>query len=151
MIYEGEKIYYKPKGGCLRLPFAFCVVIIIALLFLSSCATKSRIEYRDRDVNRYITNVVHDTLREKIHDSVYVSVMQKNDTVFVTKYKESIRFKDKIVEKHDTCWRDSIETQYREITKEVTKYPKTYWLFMAISIISVIFVILKLKKWLQIF
>lgn len=146
MIYEGEKIYYKQKGGCLRLPFAFCVVIIIAFLFLSSCATKTRIEYRDRNVNHYITNVVHDTLREKIHDSVYVSVMQKNDTVFVTKYKESIRFKDKIVEKHDTCWRDSVVTQYKETTKEVTKYPKFYWWFMGISIISVIFAIYKIKK-----
>jgi len=42
MIYEGEKIYYKPKGGCLHLPFVFCVVMIIAFLLLSSCATISR-------------------------------------------------------------------------------------------------------------
>lgn len=128
--------------------YFFYFILFWYILTLSSCATKTKVEYRDRDVNHYITNVVHDTLIEKQSDSVYYSIVMKGDTVYQTKYKEKIRWRDRIVEHRDTCWRDSIVKDYKEVTKEVTKYPKTYWLFMGISIISIIFVILKLKKWL---
>lgn len=131
--------------GCFGASIAYGLILILVLLF-SSCATKTRIEYRDRDVNHYINKEVHDTLVERIMDSVYLETKQSGDTIYITKYKEKTRWKEKIVERHDTCWRDSITTQYKETTKEITKYPKSYWWFMGISIISVIFAIYKIKK-----
>jgi len=125
------------------------VVIFCFVLCLSSCATKT-IEYRDRDVNHYITNTVHDTLIDKATDSVYVNVYTKGDTVFKEKYKERTRWRDRIVERHDTCYRDSIVTEYKEMTKEVTKVPTFYKYCLWFSIIVVIFAIIKLVRWVQI-
>lgn len=90
--------------------YVYAIIAFIVILALSSCATKTRIEYRDRDVNHYITNVVHDTLIDKTTDSVFCEIKVKGDTVFSTKYKEKTRWRDRIVEKHDTCYRDSIVT-----------------------------------------
>jgi hypothetical protein len=128
----------------------FATFVIALVLLLSSCATKTQIEYRDRVVDHYITKEVHDTLRENTTDSVYFEVVVKGDTVYKTKYKEKIMWRDRIVERHDTCWRDSVVTEYKEKTKEIVKYPKTYWWFLGISLISVIFAIVKIVRWLQI-
>lgn len=55
--------------------------------------------------------------------------------------KTQIKWKEKIV------YRDSIRTVEKEIPVEVIKevkvYPKTYWLFMAISIAALAYIILK--------
>ncbi len=126
------------------------VVIFCFVLLMSSCATKTKIEYRHRDVNHYITNTIHDTLIDKTTDSVYVNVYTKGDTVFKEKYKERTRWRDRIVERHDTCYRDSIVTEYKETTKEVTKVPKFYKYCLWFSIIVVIFAIIKLVRWVQI-
>ena len=127
------------------------VVIFCFVLFLSSCATKTKIEYRDRDVNHYITNTVHDTLIDKTTDSVYVNVYTKGDTVFKEKYKERTRWRDRIVERHDTCYRDSIVTEYKETVKEVTKIPKIYTISLLFSIGCIIFAIIKLVRWVKTF
>lgn len=127
--------------------------IIIALtfiLFLASCATKTKIEYRDRDVNHYITNTVHDTLITNTHDSVYYEVLVKGDTVYATKYKEKFIYLDKIKIEKDTCWRDSVVTEYKETVKEVVKIPKIYKFALFVSLLSIIFAIVKLMKWLRI-
>ena len=127
----------------------YIVVLLLIMVFvLSSCATKTKIEYRDRDVNHYITNTVHDTLIDKTTDSVYFEVMVKGDTVFKTKYKEKIRWRDRIVERHDTCWRDSVVTEYKETVKEDVKIPKIFWFSLFFSIVCVIFAITKVIRWL---
>ena len=130
----------------------YAIIIIAIVLLLSSCATKAKIEYHDRDVNHYITNTVHDTLIDKTTDSVYFEVMVKGDTVYQTKYKEKTRWRDRIVERHDTCWRDSIVTEYKETTKEITKIPKIYKISLFFSILCIIFAIAflikQLRRWL---
>ena len=136
------------RNGCGQ-PMLAMIIIAIILIF-SSCATKTKIEYRDRDVNHYITNTVHDTLIDKTTDSVYFEVKVKGDTVYQTKYKEKTRWRDRIIERHDTCWRDSVVTEYKETVKEVTKIPKIFWVSLFISIICVIFAFIKLVRWLQI-
>lgn len=136
------------SNGCVT-QLAIVIIILIASFF-SSCATKSKIEYRDRIVDNYITKEVHDTLRENTTDSVYFEVIAKGDTVFKTKYKEKTRWRDRVVERIDTCWRDSVVTEYKETEKEVVKYPKTYWWFLGISIISIIFAFVKLTRWVQV-
>lgn len=129
--------------------YVYAIIAFIVILTLSSCATRTRIEYRDRDVNHYITNVVHDTLIDKTTDSVFYEVKVKGDTVFATKYKEMTRWRDRIVEKHDTCFRDSIVTVKKETTVEIVKIPKIYRISLLFSILVIIFAIIKALKWVR--
>ena len=126
------------------------VILIITTLLLSSCSTKTKIEYRDRDVNHYVTQYVHDTLRLETKDSTYHFVKVVNDTVFDTKYVERTKWREKVVERHDTCWRDSVVTEYKETIKEVTKVPKLYSYALIFSILVLIYGLIKLAKWLKI-
>lgn len=132
--------------GCFPQLAAF---VLFFVLLLSSCATKTRIEYRDRIVDNYIIRYVRDTLIDKQSDSVYVEVFTKGDTVYKIKYKEIRRFVDKIVERHDTLWRDSISTEKVEVVREVKKIPKLYSYSMVFSIFIIIFAIIKIAKWLR--
>lgn len=145
------KIWNNSIGntGCFWQTMKICL-IALCVMMLASCATKTKIEYRDRDVNHYITNTVHDTLIDKTTDSVYFEVKVKGDTVFQTKYKEKTRWRDRIVERHDTCWRDSVVTEYRETVKEVTKIPKIFKISLIFSILCCIFAFVKLTRWLKI-
>ena len=136
-----EKAMYN---GC-GVPTCLAVVVFIVVMFFSSCATRTKIEYKDRDVYHYVTKVEKDTVMERVHDSVYIH--ERNDTVWFEKWHT--KYIDKIVERHDTCWRDSLVTEYKETIKEVVKYPKTYWWFLGISIISIIFAFVKVSRWLR--
>ena len=124
--------------------------ILFGIICFTSCATNTKIEYRDRIVDHYNTIVQHDTLREHTSDSIFEKIYVKGDTVYNTKYVEKTRWRDRIVERHDTCWRDSVVTEYKKTTKEVTKIPKLFWISMCFSILVIIFAIVKLIRWLQI-
>lgn len=137
-------------GGCFLPTMQIAIFVIVALLLFTSCATKTKIEYRDRDVNHYVTNTVHDTLIDKTTDSVYFEVLVKGDTVYKTKYNEKTRWRDRIIERHDTCWRDNVVTEYKETVKEVTKIPKILNVSLFISIVCIIFVFVKFIRWLKI-
>lgn len=127
--------------------FIFTVITATILLF-SSCATKTKIEYRDRDVNHYITNTVHDTLIEKSTDSIFQEIKVSGDTVFVTKYKLQTKWRDRVAYK-DSVVRDSIiVNNYKEEIKEVTKIPKIYTIAFIIAIIIII--LAGIKIWLKI-
>lgn len=123
---------------------------IVALVLFSSCATKKQIEYRDREVVKYVTKVHHDTLINNVHDSIYHTIFQKGDTIYDTKYVYHTKYRDKIVEKTDTCWRDSVVVQNKNTIKEVVKIPIIYKISLFLSIIFCIFVIIKFVRWLQI-
>ena len=138
------------RNGCFGNGLRIAMIVIVAIIMLSSCATNTKIGYRDRIVDHYNTVVQHDTLREHTSDSIFEKIYVKGDTVYNTKYVEKTRWRDRVVERHDTCWRDSITTEYKETTKEVVKYPKTYWWFLGFTILFFIFAFVKLKKWLKI-
>lgn len=125
------------------------IIAFLSLFLLAACATRTRIEYRDRDVNHYITNTIHDTLINNTRDSIYVEVLAKGDTIWRTKYVEKTRWRDRIVERHDTCWRDSIVVEYKENVKEVTRVPKIYKFSLLLSILCIIFVFIKFTRWLK--
>lgn len=125
------------------------IIAFLSLFLLAACATRTRIEYRDRDVNHYITNTIHDTLINNTRDSIYVEVLAKGDTIWRTKYVEKTKWRDRIVERHDTCWRDSIVVEYKENVKEVTRVPKIYKFSLLLSILCIIFVFIKLTRWLK--
>lgn len=129
---------------------ASLLIFFLTFVVFCSCATKTKIGYRDRDVNHYITNTVHDTLIDKTTDSVYFEVKVKDDTVYQTKYKEKTRWRDRIIERHDTCWCDSVVTKYKETVKEVTKIPNIYKFSLVFMVIGVIFAFIKFTRWLKI-
>ena len=121
--------------------------VFLAVLMFCSCATKTKIEYVDREVVKYQKQVVHDTLINNIHDSVYHTVFQRGDTIYDTKYVEKTKYRDRVVVKTDTCYRDSVVT--KKETVEIVKYPKTYKYAVAISLIFFIFVAYKFARWLK--
>lgn len=126
------------------------IILLSLVIALCSCATKTKIEYVDREVVKYKTIVQHDTLIQNTHDSIYHTIYQKGDTVYDTKYIEKTRWRDKVVVKTDTCYRDSIRTEIRESVVEKQKIPKWCYISLVISAIFVIFAIGKFVKWLQV-
>lgn len=130
-------------------PIVATIVITLILVF-SSCATKREIQYVDRDVVKYETKVQHDTLINNIHDSVYHTVFQKGDTIYDTKYVEKTKYRDRVVVRIDTCYRDSIQTVIKESVKEKQIIPKWCYYLLVFSIIVIIFAIVKVIRWLQI-
>ena len=122
--------------------------LMVTVLLFVGCATKSKIEFRDRDVFKYITSVQHDTLVNNIHDSVYNNTFTRGDTVYNIKYKERVAYRDRIVFKNDTIKKDSIQTQYKENTIIKNKIPKWCWILLVINIILCTFVGVKFYiKW----
>ena len=130
-------------------PIVVTIVITLILAF-SSCATKTKIEYVDREVVKYQKQVVHDTLINNIHDSVYHTVFQKGDTVYDTKYVEKTKWRDRVVVKTDTCYRDSIQVQIKESVIEKQKIPKWCYYCLGVCVLFIIFAIIKFVKWLRI-
>ena len=122
--------------------------IMCALFLLSGCATKSKIDYRDREVIKYIKSIQHDTLINNVHDSVYNNIFTRGDTVYNFKYKERVSFKDRIVFRTDTLKKDSIQTQYKENTIVKKIIPKWCWILLVVNVFFCIFVGLKYyNKW----
>ena len=136
------------RNGCGQ-PMLTMIIIAIILIF-SSCATKTKIEYVDREVVKYQKEVVHDTLIQHTHDSIYHTVFQKGDTTYDTKYVERTQFKDRVVVRTDTVYKQKVKTEIKENTKEVIKIPKLFWISMCFSIIVIIFAIITVIRWVQI-
>lgn len=135
------------RSGC-GAPFYLAVIIGIVFL-LCSCATKSKIEYRDREVVKYNTQYVHDTTFVDRHDSIYHAIFQKGDTIYDTKYVEKTKWRDHIVVKTDTCYRDSIQTQIKETAIEKKIIPKWCYVCLVFCVLFIIFAIVKLIRWVQ--
>lgn len=147
------------------------LLIIPLILMMVGCALKKpNLTEREVIVVKYIDSVVwhdstiyHDVYREYYND--YTGML---DTLYMeTSYSEFTAFNDTILRvlrgtasnkdvkipvqikwKEQIVYRDSI--QYKEVpypvevVKTKTKYPKTYWIFMGISILSLGFAALKL-------
>lgn len=128
----------------------YLIYFLLLYLLCCSCATRREIEYVDREVVKVEKEVVHDTLREEKHDSVYVSVEKRNDTVFSTKYVERTKYRDRIVEKYDTITKDSIIVQTKEEITEKRVTPKWCYVCLAVCIVFVGFYIIKILRWLKI-
>ena len=148
MYNEWKQQQILNNAGC-GTPILAAIVLLIVMV-LSSCATKTKIEYVDREVVKYQKEIVHDTLIQHTHDSVYHTVFQKGDTVYNTKYVEKTRWKDKVVYRTDTCYQDSIRTIIKESVKEKQITPKWCYYLLVFSIIVIIFAIVKVIRWVQI-
>ena len=125
-------------------------VFVTLLCLLVGCATKTKIEYQDREVVKYVTKVQHDTLVNNVHDSIYHTVFQKGDTVYDAKYVEHTKYRDKIIARIDTCYKDSIQVQNKEVVIEKKTIPKWCYYCLVLNVLFIIFAIIKVKRWLTI-
>lgn len=124
----------KLLGYLQKAAITAAIMAFLACLF-TSCKTTHDVqtEYVDRYVHdsiyieRVDTLVKVDVRRDSVllHDSVYVSVFQRADTIYKT--REVFKYRDRVQIKHDTVYDVKIDVQYKEridtayINKEVVK------------------------------
>ena len=108
-----------------------CVFIVLLLAWVlrgcKTCECLPSVEYRDSIVTRYH----HDTIQTYAKDSVFIH--QKGDTVWRERW--SIRWRDKIVERHDTIYCDQ-EKETVRVERVVPTYYKgvslAFWILVAL-------------------
>ena len=144
MCNEWKQQQILNNAGC-GTPILATIVLLVVMM-LSSCAAKTKIEYVDREVVKYQKEVVHDTLIQHTHDSVYHTVFQKGDTIYDTKYVEKTKWRDRAVVKIDTCYRDSIRTVIKESVKEKQIIPKWCYYSIVFSVLFLIFALIKFTR-----
>lgn len=112
------------------------VICLLWLCLLNSCKTCEcfpSIEYRDSIVTRYY----HDTIQTYEKDSVFIHA--RGDTVWRERW--SIRWRDKIVERHDTIYQDR-QTETVRVEKVVPTFYRTctygFWLILLILIVGAV-------------
>ena len=114
-----------------------CVFIALLLVWVlrgcKTCVCLPSVEYRDSIVTRYH----HDTIQTYEKDSIFIHA--KGDTVWRERW--SIRWRDKIVERHDTIYQDR-KTEMVRVEKVVPTFYRTctrgFWLMLSILIVGVV-------------
>ena len=121
--------------------FIIAFLLLLALAVCCGCKTIHDVQYVDREV----VKESHDTLTLEVHDSVYNEVIQKGDTVRITKYKERIKYKDRVVVKTDTL--TVIDVQKETIEKRYI--PKWCYWCLGACCVALLFAIFKVARWLR--
>lgn len=110
------------------------VICLLWLCLLNSCKTCEclpSVEYRDSIVTRYH----HDTIQTYEKDSIFIHA--KGDTVWRERW--SIRWRDKIVERHDTIYQDR-QTETVRVEKVVPAYYKgvslAFWMLVVLIAVA---------------
>lgn len=108
--------------------------ILLLLWLLSGCKTCEclpSVEYRDSIVTRYL----HDTIQTYEKDSIYIHA--KGDTVWRERW--SIRYRDKIVERHDTIYKDK-QSEVVRVERVVSAYYRgiswAFWVLVALLVVA---------------
>lgn len=110
------------------------VICLLWLCLLNSCKTCEcfpSVEYRDSIVTRYH----HDTIQTYEKDSIFIHA--RGDTVWRERW--SIRWRDKIVERHDTIYQDR-QTETVRVEKVVPAYYKgvslAFWVLVVLLLVA---------------
>ena len=83
--------------------YARIIIITIAALCLSACKSIKYVPVETIKVDTtYISQIKIDSIYHR--DSIYVE--HKGDTVYLSKYKYLYKY----IEKHDTLWREKVDT-----------------------------------------
>lgn len=93
-------------------------VMLACLFALASCTTGQKLT-QSTDSTRI--SYVRDTLYLNTRDSVYIDRYTAGDTVYVTKYAERWRIRDKIVNHTDTI------TRTETVTETITVADRSGW------------------------
>ena len=114
------------------------VALIIGLLLLISfvgCKTTQPIA-QTRDSIRI--EYKHDSIYLYERDSVFVDKWRANDTVFVTTTKWQVRYRDKVVELHDTIATQRTDTvQVKYIPQYYYATSRGFWILLVILIVAI--------------
>ena len=144
--------------------------IILSLLLLDGCGHTKYIPIKEQVIVHQVdsiawhdSTIVHNVYKEHYKDytglldtlkmeNTYSTFTAYNDTTANTLKGEienkPISIPEKIKWKEKTVYKDSIQT--KEVPVEVvetiikTKYPKTYWLFLGLTIIGMLYIGIKL-------
>ena len=95
--------------------------LLITCILLASLLTSCSPRIVERLVIQRDTTYLSSHVRDSIylHDSVYVKEFIKGDTVYVEKYKD--RWRDRIMEVHDTLYRTKVDSVHVSVPVEVEK------------------------------
>ena len=124
----------------IRLLACAFIALMLALVLrgCKTCECFPSIEYRDSIVTRYH----HDTIQTYEKDNVFIHA--KGDTVWRERW--SIRWRDKIVEKHDTI----VDTRHEVQVQRERYVPKYYsvvswgfWIFVVLLLIRIAWWVVK--------
>ena len=118
--------------------------IVIALIVFSfvSCKTlPTPTNTHNRDSVRI--EYLHDSVYIYKHDSIFRDRWREGDTVYITTEKWLTRYKDKLIEKHDSIYVNNTDTIYQtvEVEKKGAAFWKgsgiAFWILLGILIIGV--------------
>ena len=51
------------------------IVYLFIIVLMASCATRTQIEYRDKEVIKYVNSIQRDTLINNLHDSIFMNTI----------------------------------------------------------------------------
>ena len=148
MEYSNNTYNIEPKGpregfrSSLLLAFMAVVFLAIIALTATGCKTCQPI-IETRDSIRVEFKL--DSVYVYQHDSIFRDRWRNGDTIFVTLEKWQTRYKDKIVQVHDTI--RTKETQTIEVKHVPAYYKNTsagFWVLFALLLVIVAFKAYKL-------
>lgn len=135
---HNEELQKDFEGGCLRVFIAIFAVVAIAIACILAgckvCEPITKIEYRDsvRVEQRFDSIFVKET------DSIAEKTFQKGDTIYLTKEKFVTRWRERIVERHDTI----TKMESRSETVAVKYVPPFYkWAVGILAVIVLVFLV----------
>jgi len=106
------------------------------MCLLVGCASTTCLpvtEYRDSIVTRYL----HDTIQTYEKDSIYIH--QRGDTVYRERW--SIRYRDKVVERHDTIYQER-NAEVVRVERVVPTYYKgvslAFWIMVVLLVVATV-------------
>ncbi len=110
--------------------FGFMLISLL-LTACRTCECYPTIEYKDSIVVRY----QHDTIQTYEKDSIYIHA--RGDTVYRERW--SIRYRDKIVERHDTIYQDR-NAEVVRVERIVPTYYKgvslAFWVLVVLLVVA---------------
>ena len=114
-------------------------LLLLLVWMLQSCKTCEcypTIEYRDS----IVTRLQHDTIQTYEKDSIYIH--QRGDTVYRERW--SIRYRDKVVERHDTIYQsdNKHDVEIREVIPDF--YNGCTWAFWILVVLLVIAAVIRI-------
>ncbi len=113
------------------------VFLLLLLVWMLQACTSTKclptVEYRDSIVTRYL----HDTIQTYEKDSIYIH--SKGDTVWRERW--SIRYRDKVVERHDTIYQAQQQHDV-EVREVVPTYYKgvslAFWIGVVLLVVATV-------------
>ena len=94
---------------------SYKIWILLVCIVLTACKTTAPIVTPSVHTDSVRTSNTHDSIRVYERDSVFVDRYIKADTIYLTKEKWSIKYRDREVAVHDTIYQTQKETEVVQV------------------------------------